>query len=97
MPASARLCWMTNPLSQDVEAAFAAYDAELRQQLLDCRDLVFQVAAENSNIGPITETLKWGQPSYLTATTGAGTTPRLAASSDGQPTLFVHCGTDLIE
>ena len=39
MPASARLCWMTNPLSQDVEAAFAAYDAELRQQLLDCRDL----------------------------------------------------------
>ena len=72
-------------------------DDGTRDQLLACRDLVFQVAAASDDIGPVTETLKWGQPSYLTEATKAGTTLRLATSANGRAALFVHCGTDLIE
>lgn len=88
---------MTDPIKADIEAAFAANDPDVHRQLLACRDLVFQAAADHAEIGPLTETLKWGQPSYLTEASGTGTTMRLAQSNDGRPALFVHCGTDLIE
>ncbi|MEM9105605.1 MAG: DUF1801 domain-containing protein [Pseudomonadota bacterium] len=88
---------MTDQLPQDIENALAAHDGGVRDQLLSCRDLIFQVAACHENVGPITETLKWGQPSYLTEATKTGSTLRLADSGDGRPALFVHCATDLIE
>ena len=88
---------MTDQPPQQIAQAFADNDDGTRDHLLACRDLVFQVAAASDDIGPVTETLKWGQPSYLTEATKAGTTLRLATSGDGRAALFVHCGTDLIE
>lgn len=92
---------MTDQPPQEIADAFAAYDDGTRDQLLACRDLVFHVAAASNDIGPVTETLKWGQPSYLTEATKAGTTLRLALAAGGEgserPALFVHCATDLIE
>ena len=88
---------MSDHLPQEIEEAFAAHDDGTREQLLTCRDLVFRVAAASDDIGTITETLKWGQPSYLTEATKAGSTLRLATSDDGRAALFVHCGTNLIE
>ena len=88
---------MSNKLPPHIEDAFAVHQNDTRDHLLSCRDLVFQVAADNGEIGPITETLKWGQPSYLTEATKSGSTIRLAAGDNGRPALFVHCATDLIE
>lgn len=93
---------MTDQPPQEIVDAFAAYDDGTRDQLLACRDLVFHVAAASDDIGPITETLKWGQPSYLTEKTKTGSTLRLATSGgesgvDERPALFVHCATNLIE
>ncbi len=55
--------------------------------------MIFEVATETPEVGEVTETLKWGQPSYATAT---GTPVRLGVVTSGQPALFVHCQTRVI-
>lgn len=67
----------------------------VRDGLLELRRLVYQVAAEDPRIGPLTETLKWGEPSYLTSKTKAGTTLRLAIKKGETERIgmFFHCQT----
>ena len=43
------------------------------------RQLIFATAAETDGVGKIEERLKWGQPSYLTESSGSGTTIRIDA------------------
>ena len=84
-------------LSAPVREAFAAFPERQRCVLLDARDPVF-AAAEDSGIGPLIETLKWGEPAYLTETTGSGSTLRLGVTRQGRvPAMFVNCRTTLIE
>lgn len=79
----------------DVGEYLSARSAPVRESLLELRTLVYQVAAEDPRIGPLTETLKWGEPAYLTAKTRAGTTLRLAVKKgDAERTgMFFHCQT----
>ncbi|MEO1238191.1 MAG: DUF1801 domain-containing protein [Pseudomonadota bacterium] len=60
------------------------------------RALIFQTASETNGVGPLTETLKWGQPSYLTEVTKSGTTIRLAARKPDGWGLYVHCQTSVM-
>ena len=55
-----------------VAAVFAAYPAELRDRLMALRRLIFETAATTEGVGPLEETLKWGQPSYLTRRSRSG-------------------------
>lgn len=84
------------PLPPEISAAFDGFEPSVREQLLACRDAIFAVAAGQADVGPLTETLKWGQPSYLTEKSGSGSTIRLAVTKSGDAALFVHCATDLI-
>jgi hypothetical protein len=79
-----------------VEAAFAAFPDSTRDALLGLRALIFQTAAETAGVGPVEETLKWGQPAYLTRETGAGTTIRLGVPKAGGAAIYVHCQTTII-
>jgi hypothetical protein len=65
---------------------------------IDLRQLIFATAAETDGVGKIEETLKWGQPSYLTESSGSGTTIRIDAlkNEPGKYAMFVHCQTDLV-
>jgi len=79
--------------SPEVEATFAAYPPALRERLLDLRGLILETAP-----GPLTESLKWGQPAYRPVDPRAGTTVRIDAlkgSSDGYAVYF-HCKTSLV-
>jgi hypothetical protein len=84
--------------SAEVEAVFRDYPAALREKLLFLRELIFETAAETAGVGKLEETLKWGQPSYLTAQTGSGTTIRIdrVKSAPARYALYVHCQTKLI-
>lgn len=84
--------------SSDVEAVFAAYSAELRASLMALRALIFEVAGAMDGVGRIEETLKWGQPSYLTPETKSGTTIRIDKDStrDGDYALYVNCKSSLV-
>ena len=91
---------MANPAFADpsVEAAFQRYPPPLRKALLDLRRLIFAVAAETAGVGTLVETLKWGQPAYLTERPRTGSTIRidgLKGRPDGYA-LFFHCQTTLV-
>ena len=79
-----------------VRAAFDALPVEARAPLLQIRELIFEVAAETPGVGRIEETLKWGQPAYLTPETGSGTTIRLGVPKTGGYAVFTHCQSRVI-
>lgn len=87
-----------DPPFQDpaVEAAFAAFPGSERAALLQLRHLIFEVAAATPGVGPLTETLKWGQPAYLTAESKSGTTIRLGLPKSGGFALYTHCQARVI-
>lgn len=80
-----------------IEARVSAAAPEQREQLLALRALVFEVAQATDGVGRIEETLKWGQPSYLTPESRSGTTIRIDAHPAGGTALYVNCQTDLVE
>ncbi len=80
-----------------VASVFKAYPAAVRRRLMVLRALVFETAARTEGVGRLTETLKWSQPSYLTAETDSGTTVRIdkLRKSDGSAVYF-HCQSGLV-
>ena len=81
-----------------VKAVFDAYPPKLRAKLLNVRKLILETAASAAGIGTIHETLKWGQPSYLTLETGSGSTIRIdRVKSKDCYAVYFHCQTDLVE
>ena len=83
--------------ASDVGKAFDAMPARARESLLALRSTIFDVAAATPAVGRLEETLKWGQPAYLTPETGSGSTIRLGVpkSAAHDYALFVNCNTDL--
>jgi len=84
--------------NSEVAAQFDAYPELLRQRLLDLRQLIFDTASAIEDVGQLQETLKWGQPSYLTHSSKSGTTIRIGQikSKPGGYGLYVHCQTSLL-
>jgi hypothetical protein len=41
------------------------YPTQARKKITELRELIFEAAAETNDVGPIEETLKWGEPSYI--------------------------------
>lgn len=79
-----------------VATAFAGYPPELRDGLEQLRALILERAAALPETGGLEESLRWGQPAYLTKS-GSGSTIRLGLPKAGGYALFVHCRTSLIE
>ncbi|MAL79060.1 MAG: hypothetical protein CMN55_08095 [Sneathiella sp.] len=78
-----------------VAAVFKSYPQAVRLKLLRLRWLILETARGMDGL-EITETLKWGEPSY-SASGKIGTPLRIApAKTDGHYGLYVHCGTTLI-
>jgi Domain of unknown function (DU1801) len=81
-----------------VDAVFSTYPKPVRTKLLALRRLIFDTAKATKGVGRIEETLKWGQPSYLTPETGSGSTIRIdqVKSAANQYAVYFHCQTDLV-
>ena len=64
---------------------------------MEVRRLIF-ATANDVDAGPLTETLKWGEPSYLTEASKSGTTLRLGQpkGQSDKAALFVPCQTTLV-
>lgn len=87
------------PVPEAIAGALGQYPEPIRRRLLQVRDLIFAVATETEGVGPLTETLKWGEPAYLTEASRSGTTIRLGVSKTApdQCAVFVNCQTTLID
>jgi Domain of unknown function (DU1801) len=82
----------------DVAEIFAAYPAAIRTKIKAVRQLIFDVAKTTAGVGPLQETLKWGEPAYLPVATKTGSTIRLGwkRSAPEHCAVYFHCQTTLI-
>ncbi|AWL94096.1 hypothetical protein ABIA00_005965 [Bradyrhizobium ottawaense] len=86
------------PLPREVNRAFGALPAPIGKRLLQVRALIFATAAAYEEVGRLTETLKWGEPAYLTDETGSGSTIRLGRVKDSaHAAILFNCKTTLID
>jgi Domain of unknown function (DU1801) len=82
-----------------VAATFDGYPVGARKKLMQLRESIFAVAATTENVGVIEETLKWGEPAYLTTESRTGSTIRIAwkRSKPNQYAMYFICTTNLVE
>lgn len=84
------------PNDPAVAQVFASFPPQQRTKLLALRQLIFDTARDDPQVGPLEETLKWGQPAYLTFASKSGTTLRLGLPKTGGYAIFCHCQTTVI-
>jgi Domain of unknown function (DU1801) len=82
-----------------VKQVFDAYPAPVRLKLMSLRELIFDTAARTAGVGELEETLKWGEPAYLTSQSKSGSTVRIAYSPKKplQYAICFNCQTTLVD
>jgi hypothetical protein len=82
-----------------VPQTFDSYPKLVKAKLLALRKLILDTAKTTKGVGALEETLKWGQPSYLTSESKSGSTVRIdqVKSVPGQYAVYFHCQTHLVE
>ena len=82
-----------------VEQAFALYPSHISGHMLALRELIFSTARATTGVGEIDETLKWGEPAYLTTQSKSGSTIRLGwkPSTQHQFGMYFNCRTTLVD
>ena len=82
-----------------VARVFEAYPPKMRRKLLALRSLIFETAASTEGVGMLEETLKWGEPAYVTSRSKSGSTVRIAPkkANPSQYAVYFHCRTSLID
>lgn len=86
-------------MEKGVKQKFDSYPDHIKPKMESLRDLIYEVAKSTEDVGEIEETLKWGEPAYLTSETKSGTTVRIdwKSKSPDQIGLYVSCNTTLID
>jgi hypothetical protein len=82
-----------------IAQVFKAFPPNMRRKLLELRELIFAVAASTKGVGNIEETLKWGEPAYVTSESRSGSTIRIAwkATRPKQYGMYFNCRTSLVD
>ena len=79
-----------------VQKKFQSYPNHIRKKLLFLRRLIIETASKIEGIGKLEETLKWGEPSYLSKT---GSTIRIDWKQrfPNQYAMYFNCNTKLVD
>lgn len=79
-----------------VKEKFESYPRPVRHKMYNLRNLVIQTAKEIEGLEELKETLKWGEPSYITKN---GTTLRMdwKDSRPDEYAMYFHCQTRLVD
>ncbi|ABS78541.2 hypothetical protein CbuD7D7780_11725 (plasmid) [Coxiella burnetii] len=82
-----------------VQEKFENYPQSIKPRLLFLREFIFKVASQTAGVGDIEETLKWGEPSYVTSQTKSGSTIRIdwKKSTPNQYYIYFNCKTTLVD
>ncbi len=82
----------TNP---EVELVFKKYPGKVQRKILNLRRLIIEAARETEEVTILEETLKWGEPSYLTK---HGSTIRIdwKQSKPDQYAMYFKCTSKLV-
>jgi hypothetical protein len=79
-----------------VKSVFAKYPVPVRKKMLAMRELIIETAKETDQVSSLEETLKWGEPSYLTP---IGSTVRIdwKEKTPDQYAMYFQCTSRLVE
>jgi len=82
----------------EVVAVFKSYPKNIRAKLMFLRQLILETASVTEGVGKLEETLKWGEPSYLTPKTKSGSTIRIAwkKTQEEQYAMYFKCTANLV-
>jgi len=82
-----------------VAEVFSTYPNEIKEKLFLLRQLILDTASKTEGVGYLEETLKWGQPSYLTTKSKSGSTIRIDSikSDDQKYAIYFNCKTTLVD
>ena len=73
------------------------FEEPVLSRFIPLRHLILDVAANLPQVGPLEESLKWGEPSFTPIKKNTGSSVRLAARKDGRLALQFICHTGLLE
>jgi len=87
-----KLILKTNPKVNEV---FVSYPENVREKMQFLRELVIETAEETEGINELAETLKWGEPSFLTKN---GSTLRMdwKEKTPNHYAMYFQCSTRLV-
>lgn len=82
-------------MNQNVETVLKTYPVAASARLVALRQLIFDTASKIEGVGELEETLKWGEPAYLTTQTQSGSTIRIdwKQSTPDQYSMYFNCQT----
>lgn len=82
----------------DVADIISSYPPKARSKIKELRHLILQAAKKDDRIGFLQETVRWGQPSYITSETKSGSLVRfdLLKKQPDKIALYFHCQTNLV-
>ena len=96
-PTSTKAATKRKALPEVTAQAIEGYPKDAQTALLAVRDLIYEIKNNDPDIGTLQEVLRWGELSFITEKPKTGSMIRLALTRSGEPALFFHCGTTLIE
>lgn len=82
--------------SPKVDLVFANYPEYVREKMQSLRELVIETAEESEGVHKLEETLKWGEPSFVTKD---GSTLRMdwKEKTPDQYAMYFHCTSRLVD
>ncbi|MCF6269811.1 MAG: DUF1801 domain-containing protein [Melioribacteraceae bacterium] len=83
-------------INTKVAEVFKKYPKSISQKMMTLRQIVLDTAKETDGVKEIEETLKWGEPSYVTKN---GSTVRIdwKRKKPNQYAIYFNCKTMLVE
>ena len=82
-----------------IEDIYNTYPTNIQKKCLQLRTLIFDIASNHSEIGPIEETLRWNEPTYIPSQSKSGSMIRIHHKQN-KPydfALYFLCNTSLID
>jgi hypothetical protein len=88
----------TSLVNPAVQTVFDSYPPALHKKLLALRQLILDTAAATSGVGALEETLKWGEPAYVTTQSKSGSTVRIdRKKNQHRYAIYFNCNTTLVD
>ena len=82
---------------KDVQQFFEKCPKEYRSKLLNLRQLIIETASTIKEVNDLSESLKWGEPSFVPSKANIGSPIRLnKIKSSNQYAIFFNCQSNLV-
>jgi hypothetical protein len=83
-------------MNPKVKAKYSSYPPKVKPELQKLRKLILDIALKDKDIDLIDEDLKWGEPSFITKTSGSTLRIDWKQKRPESISLFFNCRTKLI-